>query len=144
MRFWDSSALLPLLIEEPHSGAIRNIIKEDDNIVVWWAASLECRSAFARLKREGMLSDSQEGELIELLEELSDAWSEIIPGENIRNIAARLIMTHPLRAADSLQLAAALVWSGTPVQKSEFVCLDIRLREAAHKERFGVLPKKLK
>lgn len=81
--------------------------------------------------------------MIELLEELSSAWVEILAGENVRKTAARLLMTHPLMAADSLQLAAALIWSGTPVEKNEFVCLDRKLRESARSEGFIVLPKKL-
>jgi len=141
MKFWDSSALLPLLLEEAHSPALRGIAKEDGQLVVWWGAPLECRSAFARLKREDVLTSSQETELIELLEELSSAWVEILAGENVRKTAARLLSTHPLRAADSLQLAAALIWSGTPVEKNEFVCLDGKLREAARNEGFIVLPK---
>jgi predicted nucleic acid-binding protein len=142
MKFWDSSALLPLLLEEAHSEALRAIAREDSQLVVWWGAPLECRSAFARLKREALLTSSDEGELIELLEELSSSWVEILASENVRKIASRLLMTHPLRAADSLQLAAALIWSGTPVEKNEFVCLDSRLRKAAHNEGFVVFPKK--
>ena len=113
-----------------------------DIFVVWWGAPLESRSAFVRLKREDVLTSSQEGELIELLEELSSTWVEILASENVRKTAARLFMIHPLRAADSLQLAVALIWSGTPVEKNEFVCLDRKLREAARNEGFVVLPKK--
>jgi uncharacterized protein len=141
MKFWDSSALLPLLLEEAHSEFVRSIAGEDGQMVVWWGTPLECRSAFARLKREGILASSHEQELIELLEELSSSWVEILAGENVRKTASRLLMTHPLRAADALQLAAALIWSGTPVEKNEFVCLDTRLREAARNEGFAVLPK---
>jgi hypothetical protein len=44
------------------------------------------------------------------------------------------------RAADTLQLAASLVWCRErPVGRS-FVCLDARLREAAVREGFSVLP----
>lgn len=141
MKFWDSSALLPLLLDEAHSQDMRDIAKEDGHLVVWWGSPLECRSAFARLKREGILTSSDAGQLIELLEELSTAWVEILASENVRKTAARLLMIHPLRAADSLQLAAALIWSGSPVEKNEFVCLDKKLREAARNEGFVVLPK---
>jgi hypothetical protein len=48
-----------------------------------------------------------------------------------------------LRAADALQLAAALVWcQGDPLQHG-FVCLDQRLREAARREGFTALPNKM-
>jgi hypothetical protein len=141
MKFWDSSALVPLLLDEAASAAVKAVAVEDEQLVVWWATPLECRSAFARVKREGGLSASDETTLIELLDLLSASWTEILAGENVRKTAARLLMTHPLRTADALQLAAALIWSGSPVQDHAFVCLDDRLRQAAHNEGFVVLPK---
>ncbi len=49
-------------------------------------------------------------------------------------------MIHPLRAADAMQLAAALVWTEDATSGAEFVCLDQNLREAALKEGFTILP----
>ena len=43
-----------------------------------------------------------------------------------------------LRAADALQLAAALVWAKQLPRKRLFVCFDGRLAEAAGKEGFTV------
>lgn len=59
----------------------------------------------------------------------------------VRNQAIRLLGLHPLRAADALQLAAALVWADRRPRGHPFVCLDAGLREAAHAEGFSVLPK---
>ena len=39
---------------------------------------------------------------------------EVLPAEAVREQAARLLRLHPLRAADALQLAAALVWADSP------------------------------
>ncbi|MBN1613359.1 MAG: type II toxin-antitoxin system VapC family toxin [Deltaproteobacteria bacterium] len=141
MKFWDSSALIPLFFEEGHSETVQAIAKDDGNMIVWWATILECRSAIARLRREGTLSNAEEDQLLDLVKDLAGSWTEISPGENVRNIALRLLSVHPLRAADSLQLAAALIWADLPAQNSEFVSLDQRLREAARKEGFSVLPK---
>ncbi len=71
---------------------------------------------------------------------LSDAWSEIQPGDLVRQRAERLLMVHSLRAADALQLAAALIWSQEAPVGLNIVCLDLNLREAAQKEGFTVLP----
>jgi predicted nucleic acid-binding protein len=54
--------------------------------------------------------------------------------------ARRLLETHPLSAADALQLAAALVMTEERPTGTEFVTFDIRLAEAANKEGFPVLP----
>jgi hypothetical protein len=47
---------------------------------------------------------------------------------------------HPLRAADALQLGAALVWCEEQSHGEVFVCLDARLREAARREGFSLAP----
>ena len=64
----------------------------------------------------------------------------IAPSNRVRERAGRLLATHPLRAADALQLAAALVWCDEAPQGETFVCLDERLSAAARREGFAVLP----
>ena len=140
MNFWDASAVIPLCIDEPHSQAVREIAAEDGSVAAWWGSVVECLSAFARICREGVISTDDEDDLRELLKMLSSAWTEIEPSDDIRTIAGRLLLAHPLRAADSLQLAAALVWAGKTPNGHRFVCLDQRLREAARKEGFKVMP----
>ena len=65
---------------------------------------------------------------------------EIQPVEEIRLRAIRLLALHPLHSADALQLAAALVWCREQTHGAGFVCLDERLREAAAREGFAILP----
>lgn len=69
---------------------------------------------------------------------MASIWSEILPGENVRKAALRMLMLHPLRAAEALQLAAALVWTSGAPDGCDFVCLDRRLNEAARKEGFRI------
>lgn len=122
---------------------IQHIIKEDGAMAVWWGSLIECYSAFARLRREGLLKPGEEDQIRHLLTILSHAWTEIEPSEDIRDIAGRLLMTHPLQAADSLQLSAALIWAGKKAKGHHFVCLGLRLRDAARKEGFTLLPSEL-
>ena len=140
MRFWDSSALLPLCVFEPRSTTIRRLAQEDEAMAVWWATLVECQSAVARLRREGSLGEDGENQVRETLAELQQAWTEMEPSDDIRTLAGQLLLRHPLRAADSLQLAAALLWSGRSPGGMEFVCLDARLRDAARGEGFTVVP----
>jgi hypothetical protein len=79
----------------------------------------------------------------QIVSRLAAEWSEIQPGNRIREGAARVLLLHPLRAADSLQLSAALVWADSRPSGHSFVCLDSRLREAAFGEGFTVLPEKM-
>ena len=100
----------------------------------------ECHSAFARLRRENLFTRIEESQARQVLAQLENAWTEIAPGNELRDNASRALSTHPLRAADSLQLAAALVWAGGNPTGFEFVRLDNRLREAADREGFSILP----
>jgi hypothetical protein len=138
MRFWDASAVVPLLVEQPLSGRARELLAEDPEMVVWWATPVECASALARLRREGTLSEAAERDALANLELLRTGWHEILPGDPVRAQALRALRLHPLRTADALQLAAALEWAGSPAS-GELVCFDPRLREAAAREGFRVL-----
>ena len=140
MKFWDSSAMIPLLLEEPRSGLLRAIAAADGSIAMWWASPIECCSAVGRLRRYGIITVTEEDDVSRALDALAGCWTEIEPTSDLRGIAMRLLLNHPLRAADALQLAAALVWSGSGAAGHEFVCLDDRLRLAARNEGFSVLP----
>lgn len=140
MKFWDTSAIVPLCVTEPATATVRQITDADPSLVVWWASRTECISAFARRRREGYLSVSTESRAGELLAVLSAAWSEIQPSDSLRSRAERLLGVHPLRAADAFQLAAALLWSQGETRGHHFVSFDQRLRTAAAQEGFSILP----
>ncbi len=140
MKFWDASAVLPLCVIETHTPALRRIAEEDGGIVAWWGTPVECFSALARLRRDGHLSSSGEQEARQVLGLLAGEWTEISPSLDVREEAGRLLLSHPIRAADALQLAAARLWVSRNPRGEGFVCLDSRLREAAQREGFRLLP----
>lgn len=135
MRFWDASAVVPLLLEQPMSERARALLDEDAEIVAWWGTPVECASAVARLRREGHLGASDEAAALRILERLRDAWYEVVPGDQVRAQALRILRLHALRSADALQLAAALEWSGTPAS-GMLVTFDERLAASAELEGF--------
>ena len=57
----------------------------------------------------------------------------------VRRHAERLVETHPLRAADALQVGAALVAAHDDPAALEFVTLDQQQAQAAEREGFHVL-----
>lgn len=140
MRFWDASAIVPLLVSEESSGRMRALLAEDTAVVTWWGTRVECASAIARLEREGVLDNPLASRSLEALGGLSAIWNEIVPSGLVRETALRLMRVHPLRAADALQLSAACVMTGAQTNGGRFVCLDQRLRVAAEKEGFALLP----
>jgi predicted nucleic acid-binding protein len=140
LRFWDSSALFPLLLKEATSARLQDLLRRDPAIAIWWGTPVECASGLARLQREGVLARSGLMRAHAALDGLRARASEIAPTEEVRSRALRLLAVHRLRAGDALQLAAALIWSQERVRGVGFVCMDDRLRGAAAREGFQVLP----
>jgi len=138
MRFWDSSALVPLLVNERSSRAVSADFQADPEVMAWWGSEVELVSALARLERDRHLAATELGRALERLDALTMAWREIQPGPRLREIAVRLLRTHPLRAADSLQLAAAIVAAEERPASLVLVTLDARLATAADREGFPV------
>ena len=140
MRFWDSSALIPLFVREAHSPSLEALAGDDTDMMVWWASPVECASAVHRLRREGVFTLAEAEQVLAGLASALDAANVVQPGDELSSKALRLLGVHPLRAADALQLAAALLWAREIPGGRDFVCLDERLRTAAILEGFHVLP----
>lgn len=138
MRFWDSSAVVPLLVEEESSSRLLELYAEEA-LLVWWATAVECASALARLERSGALSPADTSAAFGRLDSLEEAWLIVEPTPRLARSARRLLRTHDLRAGDSLQLAAALAAAEGEPSSLPFVCLDDRLRLAADREGLEVL-----
>jgi hypothetical protein len=141
MKFWDASALIPLCLQQRESPSLKKLVQADQSIVAWWASPIECLSALARLRREEALGLEEAGQAQAVLRALMAGWTEVEPSEAVREQAARVLRLHSLRVADSLQLAAAMVWCQGDPSHREFVCLDQRLRDAGRREGVIVLPR---
>ena len=139
MRFWDSSAVIPLIAEEPLRERMLELLEDDPQMLAWWGTSVEVVSAMARREREGRLTADEVTAGLATFRHVADAWHVIVPSEPLRRTAERLLRVHPLRAADSLQLAAAWVAADRDPTQLEFVCLEERLTAAARREGFVVL-----
>ncbi len=138
MKFWDSSAVVPLVLVERHRDDLLSLLERDPVMLAWWGTRGECTAAVARREREGALTAKQVGTALARLRALAAEWQEILPGDSVRTTAERLLRVHPVRSADSLQLAAAIVAAEDERVALEFVSLDARLSEAANREGFPV------
>jgi len=136
MKFWDSSAILPLLVKEDSSSKILNYLSRDQEMIVWWGTYLECLSGLARKEREGNLSLQDFGKAKQRLQSLTSQWNEVQPVDQIKEVAERLLRNHDLRAAYSLHLASALLFCQHKPENFVFVSLDMKLNLAANKEGF--------
>lgn len=139
MKFWDASAIVPLVVAEEETTSCRILLAEDTEVVVWFLTPVEVYSALNRRLREGSLKLQDFRKAKERFLLLEKAWSEVISVERVRDRALRLLENHPLRAADALQLAAAVIVSEDNPRSLPFVTLDSRLGLAVEKEGFPVL-----
>ena len=139
MKFWDSSAIIPLILTEPFRRQLLDLLGDDSMMIVWWGTSVECTSAVARREREGDLTVHQATDVLDRLRMLSASWHEVTPSEPVRRAAQRLLRVHPVRAADALQLAAAIIASEHEPGSLGIVSLDERLTIAAQREGFDVV-----
>src|SRR4030043_1988573 len=110
MKFWDSSAIIPLCLKEQMSETVKRLIKADEDLVVWWATRVECLSALSRRRREGVLNTESEFKAKIILSTLSAEWSEVQPSELVRQRVERLLAIHTLTSGDAFQLGAP--WFG--------------------------------
>ena len=136
--FWDTSAVVPLLVAEASSPAMSKVARAS-RFLVWWCTAVECLSAIARREDDGTLTQEGAEQARQRLRALRGSWSEVTPSEQVRENAERLLLRHRLRAADALQLGAALRWAENNPRGHRFHTLDGRLGDAARKEGFELV-----
>lgn len=138
MRFWDSSALVALVVDEEETPRRQQALRDDSGVLVWYGTPAEIESAIQRRRREASLPPDQESIAREKLAVLVDMWQEVQATWALRERALRLLRVHPLRAADAFQLAAALIVCEEQTRGFHFHTADQRLATAAAAEGFIV------
>jgi predicted nucleic acid-binding protein len=136
--FWDASALVPLCVHEAASRSAQSQLRKLAP-VVWWGSLVEVHSAICRLHREKQITDVGKQGAMARLRLLGRGWREILPGDQLRELALHLLDDYFLRAADSLQLAASLIWCEQRPSRRSFLCGDQRLSHAARSVGFSVI-----
>jgi len=140
MRFWDSSALIPLIVAEPGTELVRAWLADDTTIAIWSLTRVELVSGVERRAREGRLNAKQRRNALRDIARLCDDAHEVTDVLAVRARATTLLSHHPLRAADACQLAAALlVAAASPTHTMTMVVFDQRLAAAADVEGLDVL-----
>ena len=132
--------MLPLMLDEPATPTAARLLRQDGEVAVWWGTWTECAVAISRTRRDGRTDEEGEGNARSVLDLLASTWFEVEPSNDLRLLVSLISRDYPLKAADALQLAAALRWCGGNMAGAGFVCLDSQLRRAASDEGFDVLP----
>lgn len=137
---WDASAIVLLCCQQNLSQSVRKLWREIARVAVWWGTTVEVRSAISRLHGEGILTVKGWQHALARLEVLRQEWREMMPGDRVQSLAEGLPDAYGLRALDSFQLAAALVWCNEKPKNRVFVCNDSKLSIAAQTVGFTVVP----
>jgi predicted nucleic acid-binding protein len=137
--FWDTSAIVPLCCYQTSSSKARQIARTYGRQIVWWATPVEAISALQRLVREKHITQQESAQSYARLVYLRNRWNEIQPTDQLRAKAEQLLRMHKLRAADSLQLSAALLWCNNHPREHVFIAGDEALSNAAQIEGFTIL-----
>lgn len=132
--------MVPLLVAQQSSAEADRWLGDDGAIAIWTLTPVEVTSAVQRLLREGAMSERQADDAARRTDELVRACQVVVDVEAVKLRAARLLRLHPLRAADALQLGAALAWAVGHPERRIVHTLDARLAAAARREGFTVLP----
>ncbi len=138
--FWDTSAIVPLCVQQDTSQDFRSLWRKTSRVIVWWGTTIEVRSAVSRLYQQKFIDAKGLQYALARFDVMRRKWAEIVPSEKMREIAEMLPDAYGLRALDSCQLAAALVWCNEKPNGRLFVCDDPKLSEAARKSGFSVEP----
>lgn len=138
MKFWDSSAVVALLVDEALQKFVRRELEQDPAMLVWWGTGVECVSALVRRERDGSTDAASSRVALEQLRKLAGEWNEVVPTDAVRSMAQRMLRVHTLTAADAFQLAAASIAAADDPFTLEFVSLDRRLNAAAAREGFRI------
>jgi len=139
VKFWDASAIVPLLVAETMTERLQALAQRDPDMLAWWGSAVECASALARLERDAALGSRSTELAFQRLRLIADAWHEVEPSELVRENAVRFLRVHSLQAADALQLAAAFVAAERRPASLQVVTLDERLADAMRKEGFVLI-----
>jgi hypothetical protein len=128
------------VVQQARSAQVERWLVEDPEAVTWTLARVEVVSALRRLVREGELRERGATRAEELLVEVLRRTHVVSDIERAKEVSCRLLRVHALRAADALQLAAALAWADGAPRGSILYTFDRRLAVAAEREGFRVLP----
>jgi hypothetical protein len=135
--FWDTSALLPLCVRQKQTSQA-NALYTRYGLGVWWGTPVEIMSGLTRMKRSKEIDHHQFLAGSQTAQYLADAWESVNPSKKLAAHACTLLELYPLRAADALQLAAALDYFDQTPRGHVFITGDQRLADAARQSGLTV------
>lgn len=135
--YFDTSALLKLCVAERGSELATRLWDRADAVVTSRLADPELRAVLAAARRAGRLDRATAASAVSAWDRMSPALYVVEVSERVTASAAGLLRSHPLRAADAVHLASALLCSAGATVMAAW---DDHLAAAARAEGLTVLP----
>jgi predicted nucleic acid-binding protein len=137
VRYYDTSALVKQYLHEAGSNRVLELLKSGEKVYTASLTYAETHAAFSRRSREGRLKRQTTRRLALRFDRDWESYDIVVLSENVLQLARQMLYRHPLRSADAIHLASALLLARTsPTARWSFVCADGRLCDAANAEGF--------
>jgi uncharacterized protein len=137
VRYYDTSALVKQYLQEAGSKLVLELLKSGEKVYTASLTYAETHAAFSRRTREGRLTRETTKRLARRFDKDWESYDIVVLSENVFRLARQMLYRHPLRSADAIHLASALLLARTSPRSSwSFVCADGRLCDAAKSEGF--------
>lgn len=134
----DTSALVKLCVHETGTPLAVALWEGADALATSAVADTEIRAVIATAQRIGRIDAAPAGKALARWEELRGGMYYVGLSPEVRETAGALVGKWPLRAADALHLASALLFKDAPALL--VAAWDRRLANAARGEGLHVLP----
>ena len=136
--FWDTSALVLLALTQRGTSDARRLARAYPCRLVWWGTRVEAEGALQRRLRMGHIEPDVVSHARRAITRQLDLAFEVPPTDSVREVALRLLARQPVRSADALQLAAALIACRETPRDRVFITFDETLATCARAEGFIV------
>lgn len=108
IAYFDTSAIIPLIVEEPGSAVCERLWAEADRVLSVRLLYAEARAALAQAHRMGRLDAAQLRAAVTELGILAEDLDHVEVDADLVHAAGQLAEDHALRGYDAVHLAAAL------------------------------------
>jgi predicted nucleic acid-binding protein len=137
--YLDTSALVKLYVEEEYSSTVEQAVSNAEIVATHLIAYVEAQAAFARLIREGVISEEAWENIQKDFKKDWPCYMKIGINQSLLEQASKFAKAFGLRAYDSVHLAAAELLLKATREDIIFGCFDKKLNQAARIIGFTIL-----
>ena len=129
--YFDTSALVKQYVYERGSDEVADILGYAELAGSSSIARVEMEAALAKYVRMSLLAETDAQEAVTIFRQDWELLAQLMPDEDILNLASELVWRYALRGYDAIHLATALKWQSVILYSVTFATFDKRLWRAA-------------